>query len=75
MLTTEFRSLLCLSAFAAVLLAPGIARARDDAPRAPALVLVDDKTDKAWLSEARARYPIDTCLVSGERLEDRKSVV
>ncbi|MGA2018830.1 MAG: hypothetical protein ABSH26_17970, partial [Opitutaceae bacterium] len=65
----EFRLLLCLSAFAAVLLAPGSARAHDDSSRSPALILVDDRTDKAWLSDARAKYPIDTCVVSGERLE------
>jgi len=68
--TPEFRLLLCLSAFAAVLLAPGSARAHDDSSRSPALILVDDRTDKAWLSDARAKYPIDTCVVSGERLED-----
>jgi len=34
------------------------------------LIPVDDRTDKAWLSDAQAKYPIDTCIVSGERLED-----
>jgi hypothetical protein len=70
MLTTELRTLLCLLAFSAVLLAPGVARANGDSSRAPTLILVDDKTDKAWLSDARAKYPIDTCVVSGERLDD-----
>lgn len=70
MLTTESRSLLCLFAFAAGFLTPSIARAHDDPSRTPTFVLVDDKTDKAWLSEARAKYPIDTCVVSGERLDD-----
>jgi hypothetical protein len=68
--TTELRSFLCLFAFAAGFLTPSAARAHDDSSKTPALILVDDKTDKVWLSDARARYPIDTCVVSGERLDD-----
>src|ERR1035438_948567 len=45
-------------------------RATPSANWPPTLILVDDKTDKAWLSDARAKYPIDTCVVSGERLDD-----
>ena len=68
--TTKFRICLCACALAAALLAPGGARAHDDSSRSPTLMPVDDRTDKAWLSDARAKYPIDTCVVSGERLED-----
>ena len=31
---------------------------------------MDGRTDKAWLDSARAAYPIDTCVVSGEKLSD-----
>jgi len=68
--TTQLRPCLCLLALAAALLAPSAARANDGPTRAPTLVLVDDKTDRAWLADAREKYPIDTCVVSGERLED-----
>src|ERR1017187_3578594 len=70
MLTTELRYFLCLFALAVGLLTPRVARAHDDSSTPPTLILVDDKTDKAWLSDARAKYPIDTCVVSGERLDD-----
>jgi YHS domain-containing protein len=33
------------------------------------LVGVTDKTDAAWLSKARADYPVAMCVVSGEKLE------
>jgi len=71
--TTKLRHLLPLFIFAAGLLAPGAARANDGPSGAAQLILVDEKTDAAWLSDARARYPIDTCVVSGEKLEDHAS--
>jgi hypothetical protein len=66
----ELRFLLFLFAFAAGLLTTNVARAHDDSSGAYTLIRVDDRTDNAWLSDARAKYPIDTCVVSGERLED-----
>ncbi|HWA08751.1 MAG TPA: hypothetical protein VG838_04705 [Opitutaceae bacterium] len=38
-------------------------------PAAGQLVPVDDKTDAAWLATARAAYPMDTCSVSGDKLD------
>ena len=70
MTTTPFRLLLPLLALGALLLAPASARAHDDALVPGKLVLVDGKTDAAWLDNARAAYPIDTCVVSGEKLSD-----
>src|SRR5271157_5473762 len=67
---TELRSFLCLFAFAAGLLTTNVARANDDSSGTHTLIRVDDRFDKAWLSDARAKYPIGTCVVSGERLED-----
>lgn len=66
MTTTPLRHVLPLIAIALGLLVPGIARA-SGAP-AGQLVPVDDKTDAAWLEGARAAYPLDTCVVSGESL-------
>ena len=67
---TKLRFLLCLFALSAGLIAPGVARAHGDSSGTYTLIRVDGSTDKAWLSDARAKYPIDTCVVSGERLED-----
>ena len=66
MTTTPLRHILPLIAIALGLLVPGTARATG----APAgqLVPVDPKTDASWLENARAAYPIDTCVVSGESL-------
>jgi len=33
------------------------------------LVPVTDHTDATWLAKARADYPLDTCSVSGDKLE------
>ena len=65
MTTTPLRHILPLVAIALGLLVPGIARAGAPAGQ---LVPVDDKTDAAWLENARAAYPLDTCVVSGESL-------
>ena len=62
------RHFLPLLAIAAGLLAPGVTRASETPSRSAQLVPVDDKTDAAWLASARAAYPIDTCVVSGESL-------
>ena len=66
MTTTPLRHVLPLIAIALGLLVPAIARAAG----APAgkLVPVDDKTDASWLANARAAYPLDTCVVSEESL-------
>jgi hypothetical protein len=67
--TIPLRRLLTLLAFAAVLSCPAISRANDAKPGAGQVIAVDDKTDPSWLAGARAQYPIDTCVVSGESLE------
>lgn len=36
---------------------------------AGALVPVTDKTDAAWLAQAKAEYPLTTCSVSGDKLD------
>jgi hypothetical protein len=33
------------------------------------LVPVTDKTDAAWLAKAQAGYPLNTCTVSGDKLD------
>ena len=33
------------------------------------LVPVTDKTDAAWLAKARADYPLDSCIVSGDKFD------
>jgi hypothetical protein len=41
------------------------------AGKAPAAVLVKaDAADKGWLAKAGADYPLDTCVVSGDKLGD-----
>ena len=57
------------AAFAAL---PVAARAdASPAPQTPTgeLVRVNDKTDAAWLAQARAAYPLDSCSVSGDKLD------
>lgn len=63
---------------AAALLALGVsAQAHEEHSSAPAvvqgpdyrLVRVDDKTNAAWLADARAHYPLNTCSVSGDKLD------
>jgi hypothetical protein len=68
MTTTPLRHVLPLIAIALGLLAPVVARAAVAPPGPGQLVPVDDKTDASWLEGARAAYPIDTCVVSGESL-------
>lgn len=70
MLTNRPRSLLPVLLLAAGLLAPADSRADMGNPGAAKVVLVDDKTDAAWLADARSAYPIDTCVVSGESLQE-----
>lgn len=67
MTTTSLRHVLPLITVVLGLLLPGIARA-SVAATGGQLVPVDDKTDATWLANARAGYPIDTCVVSGESL-------
>jgi hypothetical protein len=59
-----------LLALAAGLLAPAATRAHDDPSGNAQVIVVDDKTDAAWLAKARAEYPMDTCVVSGDSLEE-----
>ena len=57
-----------LSLFAFLLVGLISAAVAADAPAAGKLVPVTKSTDAAWLAQAQASYPIDTCTVSGDKL-------
>jgi hypothetical protein len=76
---TNFRSLTLSLALLAGLFTTGTAFAdctSCSAMQATAspLVPVTDKTDAAWLTKARAEYPLNSCLVSGDKFESGETM-
>jgi hypothetical protein len=71
----HLRSLTCLLALGAALIAVPASRAHDTAaaaataPAAGTLIPVTAQTDPAWLAQARASYPLDACVVSGDKFD------
>lgn len=63
------RQLLPLLALVASLLSlPTAARATAAPAAAPGRLVAPADSDAAWLAQARAAYPLTTCVVSGENL-------
>ncbi len=58
-----------LSLFAFLLVGLISAAVAADAPAAGKLVPVTKSTDAAWLAQAHATYPLETCTVSGDKLD------
>lgn len=58
-----------LSLFAFLLVGLIGAAVAADAPATGQLVPVTKSTDAAWLAQAHAAYPLDTCTVSGDKLD------
>jgi len=64
-------------AFAAIFLTVNAVRAHEGHDEAATettapvgkLVPVTDKTDAAWLAKARADYPLNSCVVSGDKFD------
>ena len=63
-LHTSTKSLILLAVLTALTALPQAARA-DQGQLIPA-----KSVDAAWLVKARANYPLDTCTISGNKLED-----
>ncbi|HVU15461.1 MAG TPA: hypothetical protein VHD32_00940 [Candidatus Didemnitutus sp.] len=69
----HLRPLAFIVALGAISLTANAVRAHDAATESSAaagqLVLVNDKTDAAWLAKARADYPLTSCVVSGDKFD------
>lgn len=71
----HLRSLACLLTFgftvvgAPAVLAHDPAAAAATAPAAGTLIPVTAQTDPTWLAHARASYPLDACVVSGDKFD------
>lgn len=73
----RMRTIMAALALTLALVAAGGPRAQgagqDASGPAPGLLVpVSDKTDAAWLAQARANYPLSVCSVSGDKLGDAK---
>jgi hypothetical protein len=64
------RFALTLSLFFGLVTAPAVfAHNGVDHSNSAALTPVDSKTDAAWLAKATAAYPLDGCVISGDKFD------
>jgi hypothetical protein len=65
----SFRPVAFVAALLVGLIGVTLAHALPAAAAVGHLAPVDAKTNAAWLTQARASYPLDTCSVSGDKFE------